>query len=69
MRNPVGEGPVWQHTRDYYARWNELRYRHPNLSAGEIALHLAPPVEAKPEPPEPAPPQTMAQRLWPYMKE
>jgi hypothetical protein len=73
MRNPVGEGTVWHHTRDYWdaynARLRVLSTRYPHLSARELHYRSLPPVEAppsKPEP-EPKPAPTIAQRLWPYM--
>jgi hypothetical protein len=71
-RNPVGEGPVWRHTRDYYTRLNELRYSHPHISVRELELFLnnPPPSIANetPKAPAPEPPKvTQAQRIWPYL--
>jgi hypothetical protein len=68
-RSPFIE-PVWRHSRDYYARLDELRYTHPHLSEGELKLFLnnPPPVEvpAKPAPAE-RKPLTKAQRIWPHL--
>jgi hypothetical protein len=65
-----------EHTRDwydeYYRRLDVLRARYPTMRAGELHQRALPPV-ANEEPAAPSKPaeskeQTMAQRIWPYLK-
>jgi hypothetical protein len=74
-RNPVGEGPLVRHSRDwydeYYSRLNVLRARYPRLDARElhyrslpVVANEAPATTAAPSEP---PPRTHAEILWPYM--
>ena len=58
-----------QHNRDYYARLNELRLRHPHLPVHELERFLNDPPSEAPAKPTPEPtPRTMAQRIWPDLK-
>jgi hypothetical protein len=49
--------PLAEHTRDFYARLNELRYRHPHIPVHELKHFLNRPpsfdAPAKPAPEEP----------------
>jgi hypothetical protein len=67
-RSPFTE-PVWRHSRDYYARLDELRYSHPHLSEGELKLFLnnPPPVVEAPASSVAPKPLTKAQRIWPHL--
>jgi hypothetical protein len=74
-RNPVGEGPVWRRTRDYWdaynARLHVLGTRYPHLSARELHYRSLPPVANEAPaaaPSKPTPPKTMASRIWPNLK-